>query len=204
MKIYNNNNSPNFQARLVARAITPKSEFEILELDKITDANALKKISDSFTKENILQRFPDEGLLSVTLNFIKNTFNSINNQNTRSFLTISNGKPTGLMTFETSKPDRYIRVGYLAAWKPDGAEKPFYNGKTLIRHLFEEAKLNKTETIDLTPGFKSDLFYEKMGFEKDGFDVIIQQDKIQSSLNEIDKVIKYEPLEVKPQVDLIV
>ena len=204
MNIANCTNTPNFEAKLVARAITPKSEFQILEIDKIADAGALKKLNNSFNRENILQRFPDNQLLSATLAFINRAFESINNPNTKSYITLIEGKPSALMTLETSNPAQYIHLDYLAAWKPEGVQKPCYNGKVLIRHLFENAIVNKTKNIDLTPGFKSDEFYEKLWFEKLGFDFFISHNKIVESTEKIDETLKYETLEVQPQVDLIV
>lgn len=194
MEIRKQSNSPYFKAKLVAKAITPKSSYEILEIDKIKDAPALKKLADSFKRENVLERFPDNGLLSVTLEFMKNLFKSVNNPNTKTFMTLTDGTPSGIMTVESSIPEKYMHVEYLAAWKPDGMAKPHNNGKVLIRHLFEKAKQNNTETIDLTPGFKSDTFYEKMGFKKDGYDVCINHNEIRTHINNIDKSIKYEPL----------
>lgn len=204
MTIINQTYKPNFKAKLVATATTPKSQFQILEVDKVADAQALEKIKDSFTRENILERFPDNGLLSVSHEFIKNAFKSIYKPNTKAYMTLIDGKPSGLMTFELSKPSKYIFLDYLAVWKPDGMDKPYNNGRALMRYLFETALKNETQVVDLTPGFKADEFYEKLGFKKDGFDMNIDNHSIAESIANIDKTCKFTVLKDQPTIDLVV
>ena len=202
MEVKSCSNTPNFKARHIANATTRFASYKILELDKVSDAVALEKLQQTFKKETILDRFPENGLLSVTYEFMNNLFKSVKNPNMRTFLTITEGKPSALMTVESSNPKKYMHVAYLAAWKPEGMLKPHYNGKVLIRHLFENARQNKTEAIDLIPGFRSKGFYEKLGFEKDGFDVCISNDRILDNIKNIDTTVNYEVLKNQPEIDL--
>lgn len=199
----NHSYTPNFQALPVAKVITPQEKLTLVLLDKNYDGEALQKLLYSFMDGSIKDTFPNT-LQAAMKVFLKNAFESINQKGIKGVLSIMDGMPTGLITYNIDKTQNEIYINSLAAWIPKSLKKIKNNGRMLVRQVYEEALNSGITEVAVVPGFTSLPFYEKLGFKSNGHRTCISYDKIKKQIQSLNKKFIYTKVTDTKPVDLLV
>lgn len=203
MKIESINNrnkyTPSFRAIKVAQINsihTPKETTYIYQIEKHKDTEFCKSLLNNLTEADIKRMPIDHPSIK---NFIKNAIESLNNSDFAA-IGIKNNKPFGLLSISNENGNKDIHLKYLATWKNQDFEKVKNGGRELMSFIFN--KFQDKRNINLTPAFKSELFYSKFGFdyenEYDNSQMLIYSSEIKKQLNTLTKNFHYE--EIKNQV----
>ena len=131
----NHSYTPNFQALPVAKVITPQEKLTLVLLDKNYDGEALQKLLYSFMDGSIKDKFPNT-LQAAMKVFLENAFESINQKGIKGVISIMDGMPTGLITYNIDKTQNEIYINSLAAWIPKSLKKIKNNGRMLVRQVY--------------------------------------------------------------------